>query len=612
MRWTPASLSNRIFLACTLLASLSLGFAFAFVNARATREAEEALRSDLRGAAALADQHRTSALTDTFIRLARLVADLPKLKAAVETADPPTVQPLIDDYRSQMNADLLVLSGRAGEVLGTVGAEGAVLPDIGTPASGSEYSLFAAHPRGLLQIVSVPVQVGTGPAEMLGRLTVGFFLDHDRALQFKQLTNSEVVFGAQGRILAASLPPELHADLRGVLDARDIQSVTIGGTEHLALARPMIERTGTVPPRTGAAPVVVVLRSREDQLRFLSTLRAGLGGALLVAVLLATVVSYGVARTITRPLAAVTRAMGDVAETGDLTRRLPVRSRAWDDEDARLLAAAFNTLTESIARFRREETQRERLSSLGRLSTVVAHEIRNPLMIIRASLRALRRDTVSSAELREAVTDIDGETERINRIVTAVLDFARPVRVELAAADLNAICTASAHAAAAGDSEVVIALDLEPSIPTVITDAEQLRTVLVNVLTNARAAVQSATAASGPGLADPPRRPGLASDHAGPADTTITAAITLRTRLAPDAARVVMEVDDTGSGIAEADMPHIFDPYFTTRRAGTGLGLPIAKNIVEGLGGTITATSRVDAGTCIRIEIPVDARETSS
>ncbi len=63
-----------------------------------------------------------------------------------------------------------------------------------------------------------------------------------------------------------------------------------------------------------------------------------------------------------------------------------MRSRAWDDEDARLLASAFNTLTESIARFQREAAQQERLSSLGRLSTVIAHEIRNPLMIIRASL----------------------------------------------------------------------------------------------------------------------------------------------------------------------------------------------------------------------------------
>ena len=171
------------------------------------------------------------------------------------------------------------------------------------------------------------------------------------------------------------------------------------------------------------------------------------------------------ARTITRPLAAVTGAMGDVAATGDLTRRVPVRSRAWDDEDARLLAGAFNTLTESIARFRQEETQKDRLSSLGRLSTVMAHEIRNPLMIIRASLRTLGREHVSHTELREAVADIDEETARLNRIVTEVLDFAKPLRFDLADASLNDICRASAAAACAGDAEADVQLDLDPQVP---------------------------------------------------------------------------------------------------------------------------------------------------
>ncbi len=142
------------------------------------------------------------------------------------------------------------------------------------------------------------------------------------------------------------------------------------------VARPFA-RAGT--PAEAGGPTTLILRSRTERLRYLSTLRAGLAGALIVTLLLATVLSYAVARTMTRPLAAVTDAMRDVAATGDLTRKVTVQSRAWDDEDARLLGSAFNTLTESIARFQREAAQRERLSSLGRLSTVIAHEVRNPL-----------------------------------------------------------------------------------------------------------------------------------------------------------------------------------------------------------------------------------------
>ena len=141
----------------------------------------------------------------------------------------------------------------------------------------------------------------------------------------------------------------------------------------------------------------MTLRSRTERLRFLTTVRNGLVGALILTVLLATILSYAVARTMTRPLAAVTGAMRHVAATGDLTRKVALRSRAWDDEDARVLAASFNTLTESISRFQQEASQKDRLSSLGRLSTVVAHEIRNPLMIISAALSTLRRRDLSDS-----------------------------------------------------------------------------------------------------------------------------------------------------------------------------------------------------------------------
>src|SRR5881398_777182 len=130
-RLMPAtsSLTNRIFVACTLLAMLSLGFAFYFVNARATSEAEAELRRGLSEAGILVDQNRVG-LTDTFTRMARLVADLPKLKAAVATGDAPTVQPVAEEYRTQIKADVLVLTDRTGKVLGAVGTTPESLPSL--------------------------------------------------------------------------------------------------------------------------------------------------------------------------------------------------------------------------------------------------------------------------------------------------------------------------------------------------------------------------------------------------------------------------------------------------------------------------------------------------
>src|SRR5918996_2471546 len=196
-----SSLTNRIFLACTVVAALSLGFAFWYVNNRASREAEEELRRGLAEAGQLVDEHRAT-LTDTFTRLARLIADLPKLKAAVETGDPPTVQPLADEYAEDMRADVLVLTSPQGTVLGRVGETVTELPRVIASAGAlDELSTFVPHGRGLLNVVSVPLLLeGTLPA-VLGRLTAGFFLDDELAEQFKGLTGSEIAFWGDGRIM---------------------------------------------------------------------------------------------------------------------------------------------------------------------------------------------------------------------------------------------------------------------------------------------------------------------------------------------------------------------------------------------------------------------------
>ncbi|HLG57372.1 MAG TPA: ATP-binding protein [Vicinamibacterales bacterium] len=580
-----SSLTNRVFLACTLLATLSLGFAFYFVNERASAAAEAELRRGLVEAGSLVDQYGATR-TDQFTRLARVVADLPKLKAAVETGDPPTVQPLADEYREEINADLLLLTGRGGRVLGSAGADAVTIPALDDVHPTEEMSTVMPHGRGVLQLVSVPILLEGALPEILGRLTVGFFLDDRRAVEFKGLTGSEIAFGAGGRILASTLPPEARATLARVMSTSTIASVTLGDEEYLALARPLQDAGGP------GAPVALILRSRTERLQFLNTIRTGLAGALIATLLLATLLSYGVALTMTRPLAAITTAMRDVAATGDLTRKVTLKSRALDDEDARTLAAAFNTLTESIARFQREAAQKERLSSLGRLSTVIAHEIRNPLMIIRASLATLRHDRVTASELREAVADIDEETTRLNRIVTEVLDFARPIRFELADADVNEICRASVEAAWTGEASSAVALDLDPSIGLVVTDAERLRTALVNVLTNARHAVLAAAARRDTGT-------GRAAVALAVAEEP---AVRLQTRAG--GGRIVIAIHDRGIGIAPEDMPRIFDPYFTTRRAGTGLGLPLVKNIIEGLGGTLNVSSHPGEGTAITLELP--------
>ena len=562
------SITNRIFLASALLAIVSIAAAVYFVSSRITSETEAELQGDLTEAAALVDEQRVAQFDNISLR-ARLIADLPKFKAVVEIGDRPTLMPIAYDYQRQAGADLLMVTGSDGQQLALLGEVAAEPPPVTPAADGNVTPAFWMHPAGVLEVVSVPITLGLDRPEILGTLSIGYLLDDQRAAQFKALTGADIAFAMGGAVRASTLGAGSAEALRPLLSGHGVKRVTIGSEEYVAISQPLGANAGPTDP------AAIIMRSRSERMRSLSAIQAALAGIALGATLLAIVVSYGVARTITRPLASITDHMRHIAATGDLTRKIQTkRQGGWDDDDAHMLATTFNTLTDSIVRFQREAAQRDRLSSLGRLSTVIAHEVRNPLMIIKGALRTMARKGATAADVRDAAKDIDEEIDRLNSLVNDVLDVARPIRFDSGPADINLLCRDAIQAASAGRVNGPVSISLAPSLPELVTDSERLRTVLVNLLANA--------------------------DHAteGRPDATVM----LITQKTGDR-RVAVTIRDTGNGIAEDDLPRIFDPYFTTRRAGTGLGLAIAKNIVEGLGGSISVATRPGAGTDFRIDI---------
>lgn len=602
----PSSLRSRIFLTSALLAVLSIGAAIALVSFRVARELELSLRREIASTGTLVEQLR-AIRAETFTTMARLIADAPRMKAAVDTKDPATVQANVDDYQHQLNSRLLLVTDRKGEVLATVGAPArtaqvlAGQPSVRRAAEGREGLSLVPQPDGILQLATVPILLGLRQPDVLGSLSVGFLWDDAFAGQLKQITGSDIAFGMDGQILASTLPLSARGPLAAMLrEGAGPHDIQLGSEEYVVMPLPLSVSTGDDSPQSGAGPVALILRSRTEQLRFLSAIHTELVVTAVATVLLATLLSFAVARTITQPLAAITGAMREVSATGDLTRKIVLpRGQRWDDADARLLAATFNTLIDSIARAQREISQRERLSSLGRLSTVIAHEVRNPLMIIKTALHTLRQPDAGPEEHREAVADINGEVARLNRIVDDVLDFARPIQFDLGPADVNALCRESATAAQASAGPAV-ALDLDPGMPSIVTDAERLRVALVNLLVNARQAVE---------IGFPVHTGAADTARAGAASAGNRPPVVLSTRLRRQADgrgdQIAIQIADAGTGIDDASLPKVFDPYFTTKRGGTGLGLPIAKNIIEGLGGAIAVSTGLGRGTTIEIEFPL-------
>jgi len=240
---------------------------------------------------------------------------------------------------------------------------------------------------------------------------------------------------------------------------------------------------------------------------------------------------------------------------------------------AEQLAEANRNLREAEASVRRSE----RLAALGQLSAGLAHELRNPLGTIKASAEMLGKNVDGNNEVaRELAGFVSGEVDRANALVTRFLEFARPLKLKRERGELTevidrAVAELERHHP---PFEVSVYKNYSPDIPPMELDLQLMERVVYNLLLNAA----QATPAGG--------------------------AITVKTRLL-DGEQVEIAVIDRGVGIEPKHRESIFNPFFTTKTDGVGLGLPIVSKIVDEHGGTIHVDSEPGKGSVFRVVLPV-------
>ena len=271
----------------------------------------------------------------------------------------------------------------------------------------------------------------------------------------------------------------------------------------------------------------------------------------------------------------------EVSLVRDGDQRATLRVWASDLQDERGQPVGLVVLLRDVTEINRLELQLRRadkLAALGTLAAGVAHEVKNPLHALSLNLHLLTQEVVaperSDAEIAGYLDILRAEIQRIHRIVENFLRFARPPVPETKPIDLNGtierVLSLVGFEAVARDVEIQTQLD--STLDSIPADEGQLSQVFLNVAINALQAMQ-------------------------PGGT-----LTVRTRL--DGRFVEAMFKDTGDGIRSEHLPHLFDPYFTTRPAGVGLGLAIAHRIVEGHYGTIDVESELGAGTAVVIRLP--------
>ena len=258
------------------------------------------------------------------------------------------------------------------------------------------------------------------------------------------------------------------------------------------------------------------------------------------------------------------------------------------DARGHLLGATlfFKDLTR-VEQLEERERLRDRLAALGEMAAAIAHEVKNPLAGIEVMAGILKRQLPDSEDAQTILGDIIKEAKMANAIVIEVLDFVRPIRLQveqIALSDVvhDAIATAESHAARGG---VTIGLAVPADLPKLQGDTHQLRQLFTNLLVNAFEALGGAgdvhIAASA--VAEEESGPGV--DTAGP--------------------MIQVTVSDTGPGIPAEVIDRIFSPFFTTKPQGSGLGLAIVRKIVDAHDGRIDVGPRAGGGTVFRVTIPV-------
>ncbi len=300
-----------------------------------------------------------------------------------------------------------------------------------------------------------------------------------------------------------------------------------------------------------------------------------------------------------RDLPDIVRILGGAFELSHLPNRAELRLKpsgkvigytlaqiSDDGGGAAGAALLFKDLTR-VEQLEERERLRDRLAALGEMAAAIAHEVKNPLTGIEVMAGILKRQLADSPDAQSLLREIINEAKMANAIVLEVLEFVRPIRLQVERVSLpqalhDAVTTAEAQVTR---GDVHVSIDVAPDLPNIQGDSLQLRQLFTNLVANAFEALAG--------------RQGAVEIRAFVADEEPASG--------PDGTQpmVVVEVSDNGPGVPAEAKDRIFSPFFTTKPRGSGLGLAIVRKIVDAHDGRIDVSTRPEGGTRFQVTLPV-------
>jgi signal transduction histidine kinase len=389
-----------------------------------------------------------------------------------------------------------------------------------------------------------------------------------------------------GELLATSKPELIASGLLGsraapaaqkeiVVDGRShaVHTQSVGSFPYQVVSVPVVLEPWTEPavlsiPQASRQPEIARRISSVNQTLLVSAAAFSAAAALL---------AYFLARGISGPIKELTDATHEVAE-GSLDVALEARSR----DEIGTLFASFSQMTRDLKRQRADLERTKKLEAWAEMARQVAHEIKNPLTPIQLNAEHLRRVHADRGEplspvLQECVATILTQVKLLRQIASEFSSFASSPTARPTEVDLAALLHETVDPYRSGlEGRIRFDVSISSALPPVLVDRNLVARSLSNIVENAL--------------------------HAMPGQGTLTVAAR------PGVGVVHVRVSDTGVGMDEEALARAFEPYFSTKASGTGLGLPIAKRNVELVGGTIAVTSVREQGTAVEMSLPIAPR----
>lgn len=583
-RISRLSLLWKILLSTSIALTMLFGLTGWIVLDNATRAISQSVDQEVQSsfqAYASLWRARAEALASISLVLSRMS----DVRAAFSTGDQATIRDTAAELWNQVSdrEAVFLVTDPGGKILASLGGLGGGglgedlkqdLPVVrqATANFPKQASGFMVAGGRLYQVAVTPVYVQAGASlGLLNVLVAGYAVDADVVKGLKESTGgSDFCFLSGGAVVASSLTPEANRQIQmAAFTPGNLSRLTAGRTQYTELGTPLLDVEGQ------PLGELRILRSFASAQNRIAGLQRNIVLVWLLAMLLGVWLTHMLARRILKPVEQLDHAAAEVAR-GNYEYRVPVPPRGFGDHDELgRLAEAFNAMCASVQNGRSELIRQERIATIGRLSTSIVHDLRNPLAAIYGGAEMLIDGALSPAQVQRLAANIYKSSRRMQQLLQELVDSGRGTSSGAEMCRLRDIVAAAydVYAGAADAQAVAVQIDVAESIELPLERARMER-VFMNLIDNALAAMPDGGS--------------------------------LQVSALRQQNQVVVQVSDTGSGISPQIHGQLFQPFVTAgKKNGVGLGLAFSHQTVLDHGGKMWADTASTDGARFFISLPV-------